>query len=123
MIHADLLIIDDEQRFAEMLVRRLNLRGVTCCVRHEGQAGLDILSHKKFTLVLLDLQLPDIYGTEVLARIKKICAATPVIILTGHGSKKDRQECMALGAHAFMHKPLDIDELMRILDQIGGAAS
>jgi len=122
MKHFDLLIIDDEHRFAEMLVRRLNLRGVTCCVRHDGQAGLDILSHKKFTLVLLDLQLPDIYGTDVLARIKKICAATPVIILTGHGSKKDRQECMALGAHAFMHKPLDIDELMSILDNIGAAS-
>ncbi len=123
MIHTDLLIIDDEHRFAEMLVRRLNLRGVTCCVSHEGQSGLDILSNKKFTLVLLDLQLPDIYGTEVLARIKKICAATPVIILTGHGSRKDMQECMALGAYAFMHKPLDIDALMSILAQIGGTAS
>jgi two-component system response regulator CpxR len=123
MIHSDLLIIDDERRFTELLVRRLNLRGVTCCVRHEGQTGLDILSHNKFTLILLDLQLPDIYGTEVLARIKKICAATPVVILTGHGSEKDGQECLALGAHAFMHKPLDIDALMSILAQIGRAAS
>ena len=122
MKHTDLLIIDDEHRFAEMLVRRLSLRGVTCCVRHDGQSGLEILSQKKFRLILLDLQLPDIYGTEVLARIKKICAATPVIILTGHGSKKDRQECMALGANAFMHKPLDIDELMSILDNIGAAS-
>ncbi len=123
MIHTDLLIIDDERRFAELLVRRLNLRGVTCCVRHEGQSGLDILSHKKFRLILLDLQLPDIYGTEVLAHIKKNCAAIPVVILTGHGSEQDRRECMALGAHAFMHKPLKIDALMSILAQIGGAAS
>lgn len=122
MIHTDLLVIDDEHRFAEYLVRRLSLRGVSCCVRHKGQSGLDILSHNKFTLILLDLQLPDMYGIEVLARIKEICAATPVVILTGHGSEKDRQECMALGAHAFMHKPLDIDALMRILDQIGRAA-
>ena len=120
---AHLLIIDDERRFTEFLVRRLNLRGITSCVRHEGQSGLDILRNKKFTLILLDLQLPDIYGTEVLARIKSVGVTTPVIILTGHGSEMDRQECMALGAHAFMHKPLDIDALMRILDRIGGAAS
>ena len=82
-----------------------------------------ISSATKFRLILLDLQLPDIYGTEVLAHIKKSCAATPVVILTGHGSEKDRQECMALGAHAFMHKPLKIDALMSILAQIGGAAS
>lgn len=121
MKHYDLLIIDDERRFAELLVRRLNLRGVTCCVRYDGQSGLDILRHQKFTLILLDLQLPDIYGTEVLARIKKIGVASPVVILTGHGSEKDRQECMAHGAHAFMHKPLDIDMLMSILAQTGGA--
>ena len=122
MIHTNLLIIDDERRFTEFLVRRLNLRGITCCVRHEGQSALDILRNKKFTLILLDLQLPDIYGTEVLARIKSVGVTTPVVILTGHGSEMDRQECMALGAHAFMHKPLDIDALVRILDCIGGAA-
>ena len=123
MIRFDLLIIDDERRFGEYLVRRLKLRGLTCCVCHEGQSGLDILSHKKFRLILLDLQLPDLYGTDVLARIKKICATTPVVILTGHGSEKDRQECMALGAYAFMHKPLNIDTLLRILTQIGRTAS
>ena len=123
MIHSDLLIIDDERRFGEYLTRRLKLRGLSCCVCHDGQSGVDILSRKEFKLILLDLQLPDIYGTEVLARIKKICAATPVVILTGHGSEKDRQECMALGAYAFMHKPLHINELMNIFAQIDREAS
>ena len=123
MKHSDLLIIDDERRFGKYLVRRLKLRGLTCCVRHDGQSGLDILSCKKFKLILLDLQLPDIYGTEVLACIKKNCPETPVIILTGHGSENDRQECMALGAYAFMHKPLDIDALLSIMAQIESAAS
>ena len=92
MIHFDLLIIDDEPRFGDYLARRLNLRGLTCCVCHEGLSGLDILSRKKFKLILLDLQLPDIYGTKVLACIKKICPTTPVVILTGHGSEKDPSE-------------------------------
>jgi DNA-binding NtrC family response regulator len=114
----DLLIVDDEKRFADMLARRLKLRDCICEVCYSGQEALKILKRKNFFLVLLDLHLPDIYGTEVLIRIKEMDARTPVIILTGHGTEKDRRECMQQGAYAFMHKPLGIDELMTILARI-----
>ena len=115
----NLLIVDDEQRFANMLAKRLNLRGCVCEVCFNGKEALNILKQKKFSLILLDLHLPDIYGSEVLTRIKEADTRTPVIILTGHGTEKDRRECMQLGAYAFMHKPLGIEELMSILAQIG----
>ncbi len=113
-----LLIVDDEQRFADMLARRLNLRGCNCDVCYRGREALKILKRKNFDLILLDLHLPDIYGTEVLTRIKEIDSRTPVIIVTAHGTEKDRQECNQQGAYAFMHKPLDIEELMSILVQL-----
>jgi len=115
----NLLIVDDEQRFADMLARRLNLRGYNCDACYRGQEALNILKRKKFHLILLDLHLPDIYGTEVLARIKQNDQRTPVIVVTGHGTEKDRQDCMQQGAYAFMHKPVGIDELMTILAAIG----
>jgi DNA-binding response OmpR family regulator len=115
----NLLIVDDEQRFADMLARRLNLRGCNCVVCYRGQEALKILKRKKFHLILLDLHLPDIYGTEVLIRIRKNDERTPVIVVTGHGTEKDRQECMQQGAYAFMRKPVGIDELMTILAAIG----
>jgi len=111
----DLLIVDDEQRFADMLARRLNLRGCNCEVCYSGREALNILKRKTFYLILLDLHLPDIYGTEVLARIKENDEAALVVVLTGHGTEKDRRECIRQGAYAFMHKPLGIDELMTIL--------
>jgi DNA-binding response OmpR family regulator len=114
-----LLIVDDEQRFADMLAKRLGLRGCRCDVCYNGQQALDLVKLKNFFLILLDLHLPDIYGTEVLTRIKVISAMTPVIILTGHGTEEDRRACLQQGAHAFMHKPLGIDELMAILARIG----
>jgi len=114
----NLLIVDDEQRFADMLARRLKLRGCNCEVCYSGRDALDILELKNFHLVLLDLHLPDIYGTEVLTRIRKNDERTPIIIVTGHGTEKDRLECMQQGAHAFMHKPVGIDELMTILAEI-----
>jgi DNA-binding response OmpR family regulator len=115
----NLLIVDDEQRFAHMLAKRLSLRGCRCDVCHNGQQALDLVRRKNFFLILLDLRLPDIYGIEVLERIKRISAMTPVVILTGHGTEEDRQACMQQGAYAFWHKPLIIDELMATLDRIG----
>ena len=114
----NLLIVDDEQRFADMLARRLNLRGCNCDVCYSGREALKILKKKKVHLILLDLHLPDIYGTEVLTRIRKYDARTPVIIVTGHGTEKDRKACMQQGAYAFVHKPLGIDDLMAMLDRI-----
>lgn len=115
----DLLIVDDERRFADMLAKRLNLRGCNCEVCYSGREALNILQRKNFFLVILDLHLPDLYGSEVLREIKKISAEIPVIILTAHGTEKDRQECMKIGAFDFMQKPLVIEKLMAILAQIG----
>ena len=55
-----LLIVDDEKRFADMLAKRLDLRGCKCDVCYSGQEALNILERKKFFLILLDLHLPDI---------------------------------------------------------------
>lgn len=115
----DLLIVDDERRFADMLAKRLNLRGCNCEVCYSGREALKVLKRRNFSLVILDLHLPDLYGSEVLRRIKKVSAEIPVIILTAHGTEKDRQECMKIGAFDFMQKPLVIENLMAILDQIG----
>lgn len=118
MKHYDLLIVDDEKRFARMLAKRLHLRGCDCQVCFTGQEALERLEQKTFFLILLDLHLPDIYGAEVLARIKARDPLTPVVILTAHGTEKDRQACMAHGAYAFMHKPLGIDAFMSLLEEI-----
>lgn len=114
----DLLIIDDEQRYADMLARRLELRGCACRTCYTGLDAIDMLKRERFLLIVLDLRLPDLYGIEVLTRIRQMGATVPVIILTGHGTEKDRTECMAQGAYAFIHKPLDIERLLDILSSV-----
>ncbi len=120
MKHIDILIIDDEKKFAAMLAKRIELRGCHSQVCYDGRTALQwIKEHSDYvTLILLDLQLPDLYGTKVLTEIKKMNPAIPVIILTGHGTEQDRQQCEQLGAYMFIHKPLDIDKLMTILERI-----
>jgi DNA-binding response OmpR family regulator len=118
MKHFDILIVDDEQRYADMLAKRLGLRGLTCEVRYDGKTAIDTVAEFPFPAVILDLRLPDLYGTDVLKEIKRCRPETVVIILTGHGTEKDKQACMALGAHAFMNKPLDIARLLAIMAEI-----
>lgn len=116
MKHYDLLIVDDEQRYADMLARRLGIRNLNCRVCYDGRSAIDILGSASFSVIVLDLQLPDMYGTEVLVRIKQLRPNNAVIILTGHGTEKDKDACLAAGAHAFMNKPLDIDRLLNLMD-------
>jgi DNA-binding NtrC family response regulator len=120
MKHIDILIIDDEEKFAAMLAKRIELRGYYSKICHDGKKALQwIKEHQNaVTLILLDLRLPDMYGTQVLKCIKKIHPTIPVAIMTGHGTEKDQKECELLGAFKFMHKPLNIDKLMTILKHI-----
>ncbi len=120
MKQIDVLIIDDEEKFAMMLARRLALRNCLCEVCFDGNAGLTWVKDNPYSaaLILLDLQLPDMYGTQVLTGIKEINPSLPVIILTGHGSKEDEKECMALGAHEFVNKPMRIDDIIERLNQL-----
>jgi DNA-binding NtrC family response regulator len=122
MKQIDILIIDDEKKFADMLSKRLALREITCAVCYDGQTGLDwVKIHPGgAALVLLDLKLPDIYGTQVLCGIKEINPTVPVFIITGHGTQADEKQCLALGASEFIHKPVSIEKLTSLLDQVRG---
>ncbi len=112
------LIIDDEQRFATMLSKRLSLRGYLCEVVYDGESGLAMLPRHPFKAVILDLRLPGLSGEEVLERIKMEQPDLPVIILTGHGNEKERTRCMGLHAHAFLNKPVDLAQLVSLFEEI-----
>jgi DNA-binding response OmpR family regulator len=108
-----ILLVDDEQRFVSMLAKRINLNsGYSPEVAYDGRSALRLLKDQEFILVLLDLFLPDIHGVEVLRQIRQKHPAMPVIILTGHGSEKDKQVCMELGACAFLNKPVNMPDLL-----------
>ena len=122
MKHTDILIIDDEKKFADMLSKRLSLRGVSCDVCYDGSSGLEWIKKqpRAASLILLDLKLPDIYGIQVMEEIKKINDTLPVVIVTGHGTEDDKKECMTLGAHGFANKPIQIETIIQLLNDIKG---
>ena len=122
-IKPSVLIIDDEERFATMLSKRLSLRGYSCEVAFDGESGLEMLFNQCFKVIVLDLRLPGLSGEEVLERIKMKHPDLPVIILTGHGNEKEREKCMGLKAHSFLNKPVDLSTLVALFEQIVGDGS
>jgi DNA-binding NtrC family response regulator len=78
------------------------------------------VEERTFDLVLTDLKLPDVSGLEVLAASRRAQPRTPVVVLTGFGTVGTAVEAMKLGAYDFREKPVEIDDLSRLIEQAIG---
>lgn len=105
------LLVDDERDFVQTLSERLLMREVGLAVAHDGEEALSFVRAEEPDVMVLDLRMPGMDGIEVLKRVKSEHPGVEVIVLTGHGTKKDEETCMALGAFAYLEKPVDIEKL------------
>ncbi len=110
-----LLIADDERDFTHTLARRLEARGFSTAVAYDGEDALMYMDTKEPSAMVLDLKLHDIDGIEVLRRTRKNHPDVPVVILTGHGSDIEEALVLELGAFAYLHKPTDIELMVRAI--------
>jgi len=109
------LVVDDEQPFAETLSERLLLRDVGTAFVYDGEQALSFLEEEEPEVMILDLKMPGMDGIEVLRHVQETYPNVEVIILTGHGSKREEEICQELGAFAYLEKPVDIELLNRAL--------
>jgi CheY-like chemotaxis protein len=116
------LLVDDEREFVQTLSERLMLREIGSAVVYDGEEALRMVAEDEPEVMVLDLKMPGINGMEVLQRIKRDYPLVEVIILTGHGSDRDRDECLRQGAFAYLEKPVDIDQLSRTMQEAYEAA-
>lgn len=114
-IPSKVLLVDDEREFVQTLSERLMMRDMGSAVVFDGESALNLVKDDEPEVMILDLKMPGIDGIEVLRRVKQTNPNIEVIILTGHGSEKDREVCMQLGAFDYLHKPVDIDVLSETL--------
>jgi DNA-binding NtrC family response regulator len=109
------LLVDDEHELVDSLSERLQLRDVEAEVAHDGEQALAAVKAGEPDVMVLDLRMPGIDGIEVLRQVKKSHPAVEVVILTGHGTDKDEEEALRLGATAYLKKPVDIEQLVSTL--------
>jgi len=108
-------MIEDDQRLAGMVVTYLSSNGYEVVHAGTGKAGLDLLRAEPFSLVLLDLMLPDADGLELCRRIRALgepLGSTPIVMLTAKGDPFDRVVGLELGADDYLPKPFEPRELL-----------
>lgn len=115
-IPARVLIVDDEEDFAEMLSLRLQEVGQKVSTAHSGRECLDRLKQEDIDIVVLDILMPGMNGIDTLKEIKKRFPIVEVIMLTGHGTIQTAVDGMKLGAFDYLLKPADFKELVTKLD-------
>ena len=112
-----LLLVDDEEQFVETLSERLTMRDYDVTTSLTGEDAIEKIKNYNFDVVILDVRLPGIEGTEVLREIKNLKPLIEVIMLTGHGTVEMAIEGMKLGAFDFLMKPCETEDLTAKIDK------
>lgn len=112
------LLVDDEQKFALMLAKRLELRGIQTDVFFSGEQALDIVEQgNRFDVAILDVKMPGIGGIELRRLLGQLDEQMKFVFLTGHGSTIDYTAGVQ-EAVSYLPKPLKIDELIETLNRL-----
>ena len=109
------LLVDDEEKILKTLGRALRDDGHHVTTASRALEGQRLLAEQSFDLLVIDYRMPDRSGMEV---VKDLVASTPeterpaIVMMTAHGSVESAVEAMKLGAHDYLQKPFEIDELL-----------
>ena len=117
----EILIIDDDSRNIFALSAVLKAKKYDCVSALNAVDGLKILcSNKNIGVVLMDMMMPEMDGYEAIAKIKsdEKLRNIPVIAITAQAMAGDREKCLAAGAEDYISKPVDVDQLINVLNKL-----
>ncbi|MCI0398303.1 MAG: GAF domain-containing protein [Chloroflexi bacterium] len=113
-----ILVVDDSQQIVTHLAEQvLPTFGFKTLYALDGRTGLDLIRREKPDLVMLDLNLPEMTGLDVLQRMVEESITTPVVLMTGYGSEKSAVDAFRLGAKDYIIKPFSVDEVLETINR------
>lgn len=115
------LIIDDDARNIFALTATLKAKSYDCISCLSAPEAIDVLNiQKDIDIILMDMMMPDMDGYDAIPLIKKIpdYSTIPVIAVTAQAMTGDREKCISAGADDYISKPINVDKLMFILNQL-----
>lgn len=107
------LVVDDEPRLCESLLMLFSMRGFDHHVCTSGAEAIAILAQESFDAILLDLNLPDMSGLEIMEHINKAMIRTPVIVVSGDGSINSAIKALRSGVYDYVRKPYEPEQLLK----------
>ena len=116
------LVAEDNLVNQRLILRLLEKRGHSVVLTKNGREALDALRRQSFDLILMDCQMPEMDGFETTQRIRSDEATTgghtPIIALTAHAMKGDRERCLAAGMDGYVAKPIRLEDLFTVIESI-----
>lgn len=106
-----ILVIDDEEPIRRLLQRELSEGNREVFTAESAQEAMQLINEHHFSVIVMDLRLPDVQGLELLVKLKESLSNTEVIMITGHGDVDTAVEAMKLGAYDFIRKPFNLERL------------
>lgn len=106
-----ILVIEDEPNLREVLKHNLELDGYSVDTAATGTEGMSKALQNSFTLILLDLMLPEVPGLDILRKVRENGLNTPVIIISARGMDHEKVTGLELGADDYVTKPFGVTEL------------
>jgi two-component system, cell cycle response regulator DivK len=118
-----ILLVEDNEMNRDMLSRRLQRRGYDVVVALDGEEGIELARRETPDLILMDMSLPVLDGWEATRRLKSEQATQgiPVIALTAHAMRGDREQALDAGCDDYDIKPVDFPRLLAKMEALLGA--
>ena len=122
-----ILLAEDNRVNQRLATRLLEKHGYSVVVANDGQEALAVLEQQSVDLILMDVQMPNLDGLEATAAIRKkesgSGARIPIVAMTAHAMKGDRERCLGAGMDAYLTKPIQAQELYETIERMAGLAS
>jgi two-component system NtrC family response regulator len=115
---AKILIVDDEKDLADIMGANLLLRDYKVEKTVSGEEALEKIKKDRFDLAIIDIRLPGMDGIELFQRAKEIDPFIRVIMITGFSAEDKIEKILKEGAYACLKKPIDIKELLNLIEVI-----
>ena len=111
LMKKQMLIVDDEPKVCDCLAKFFMAKGFAVTALFNGAEAIEWLMEQPADIIIVDVLLPDMMGTEVLKRTKELCPEAKVIMMTALTDDEPVVDAEVYGAAGFIHKPFDLSEL------------
>ncbi len=111
----EVLVVEDTPMLQMLERRMLEKMGITVTTANNGLEAVEQASQQRFDLILMDMQMPEMNGIEATRKIRETDPETPIVALTANVMKKHREQFEQAGSNGLIGKPIDRDELRRVL--------
>ena len=117
MAKREILIVDDNPNMATLLSEMLEVLDLQSRVTNDGESALNLLDGEEFALVITDLKMPRMSGTELLSAIKGRHPNIPVIVISGYNVGSTEGQVVEGLANGFIHKPFKMTDIQSVVEQ------